>query len=86
MYENTRARWSIGAQLNLWMALSLLVPAAATIGLGAWAIHSSGSMGALPPETTIWAVTFGITVVTVMAVAIFWFRMRGLVRGQALEL
>ncbi|HLZ25178.1 MAG TPA: methyl-accepting chemotaxis protein [Ktedonobacterales bacterium] len=86
MYDNSRTRWSIGAQLNVWMALSMLVPAAATIGLGAWAIHSTGVGGALPPETTLWAVTFGITVFTVMAVAIFWFRMRGLVRGQALEL
>ena len=86
MYDNSRARWSTGAQLNLWMALSMLVPAAATIGLGAWAIHTSGATGALPPDTTLWAVTFGITIVTVMAVAIFWFRMRGLVRGQALEL
>ena len=94
MYENARARWSIGAQLNLWMALSMVVSAAAIIGFGAWAIRTFGSAGGsstgmpegLPSGTTLWAVTFGATVVTVVLIAAFWFRMRGIVRAHTLEL
>ncbi len=86
MDPNSRAGWAIGTQLNALLVMATLVPAAAVLALGAWAIHQSSSSGGLPPETTLWAVTLGIAVAAVVLVAAAWFRMRSLVRTQSLEM
>jgi len=86
MDDESRTRWSLGAQLNALMAVSMLVPAAALLGLGAWGIHQVSSLNALPPETTLWGITFGLAVVVVVAVAAAWMRMRSVIRSQTLEL
>jgi methyl-accepting chemotaxis protein len=86
MDPTTRSGWSTSTQLTLLMVVATVVPAAAVIALGAWAIHQSGISGGLPPETTLWAVTLGFAVAAVAIVAGAWFRMRSIVRTQALEL
>jgi methyl-accepting chemotaxis protein len=88
MDPNSRTGWSVGAQLNTLMAVAMLVPALAVIGLGAWTIRTATSPTGLTPdaETTLWAITIGLTVVTVMIVAGAWIRMRGVFRSQMLEL
>jgi methyl-accepting chemotaxis protein len=86
MNDESRARWSVGAQLNALMAVSMLFPAAALLGLGTWAIRQASSSNALPPETTLWGITFGLAVVVVVAVAAAWMRMRSVIRAHTLEL
>ena len=90
MDSNTRAGWSTGAQLNLFMLLSATIPVIALIGLGAWAVanvpQSSSNATGLPIETLMWGVTFGLALLVFLCVAAAWLRMRSIIRARALEL
>ena len=86
MDSNARAGMPLGSQINLWMGLSIVAPAIAIIALGAWAIRGATSTTGLPPETTLWAVTFTATIFAVLVVAGAWLRTRSIIRTQALEL
>ena len=86
MDSNSRTGTPLGTQINVMMLLSIIAPAIAIIALGAWAIRGASSTAGLPPETTMWAVTFTATFIAVLAVAGAWLRTRSIVRTQALEL
>ena len=86
MDSTTRTGWTLGTRLNVLMLAATLVPAAAVIGLGAWAIHQPSSLNGLPQQTTVWAVTIGCAVVAIVTVAGAWLRMRSMIRTQTLEL
>ena len=83
---NSRAGLSLGAQLNWLMAAATLVPAAAIIALGAWAIQQASTSSGLPSQAMMWGVTLGIALISVVAIAGTWLRMRSVVRTQALEI
>ena len=85
MDMNSRTGLSLGAQLNWLMAAATLVPAAAIIVLGAWAIQQANTASGLPSQTLMWGATLGVTLISVVAIAGTWLRMRGMVRTQALE-
>jgi twitching motility protein PilJ len=86
MDMNSRAGLSLGAQLNWLMAAATLIPAAAIIVLGAWAIQQANTASGLPSQTLMWGATLGVTLISVVAIAGTWLRMRGMVRTQALEI
>jgi methyl-accepting chemotaxis protein len=86
MDMNSRTGLSLGAQLNWLMAAATLVPAAAIIVLGAWAIQQANTASGLPSQTLMWGATLGVTLISVVAIAGTWLRMRGMVRTQALEI
>src|SRR5579885_1115250 len=90
MDSNTRAGWSTGAQLNLFMLLSATIPVIALIGLGAWAVanvpQSSSNAKGLPIETLMWGATLGLALLVCLCVAVAWLRMRSIIRARALEL
>ena len=86
MDPNARAEGALGTRLNLLMAVATLVPALALFALGFWTIHQANSSGGLPPQTLIWAATFGLALIVAVVVASAWLRMRALVKRHALEL
>ncbi len=86
MDPNARAEGPLGTRLNLLMAVATLVPALALFALGFWTIHQVNAAGGLPPETLIWAGTFGLALLAAVIVAGAWMRMRALVKAHALEL
>lgn len=86
MDSNSRAGTPLGTQINVMMLLSIIAPAIAIIALGVWAIRGASSAAGLPPQTTLWAVTFTATFIAVLVVAGAWLRTRSIVRNQALEL
>ena len=86
MDPNARAGGALGTRLNLLMATATLVPALALFALGFWTIHQASASGGLPPETMIWAGTFGLALLVAVVVASMWMRMRALVKAHALEL
>lgn len=77
---------SIGAQLNVLMMVSTIVPALIVLGLGGWMINARNSSGELPGQTLLLGATLLCLVVVLTAVAAPWIRMRSMVRTQALEL
>src|SRR5215467_7764032 len=86
MDPNTRSGWTLGAQLNTLMLIATLVPAVTILGLGFWSIGQITNAGTSTSQTTLWAVTLIVAVITVLAVALSAWRMRALMRGRALEL
>jgi methyl-accepting chemotaxis protein len=86
MDVNSRTGLSLGAQLNWLMAAATLIPAAAIIVLGAWAIQQANTASGLPSQTLMWGATLGVTLISVVAIAGTWLRMRSMVRTQALEI
>src|SRR5262249_45462862 len=66
--------------------VATLAPAIAILGLGFWSIGQFSGSGNGSSQTTLWAVTLIVAVLTVLAVAIAAWRMRALMRGRALEL
>ena len=77
---------SIGAQLNVLMVISTLVPALIVLGLGGWVINTRNSPTGVLDPTLLLGVTLVCVVVVLTAVAIPWIRMRSVVRTQTLEL
>ncbi|MFI5273503.1 MAG: methyl-accepting chemotaxis protein [Ktedonobacterales bacterium] len=86
MDAHARAEGALGSRLNLLMGAATVVPALALVALGFWSIHQGSASGGLPPQTLIWGGTFGLAVVSAVAVAALWLRMRAVVRRHALEL
>ncbi|MGZ3663757.1 MAG: methyl-accepting chemotaxis protein [Ktedonobacterales bacterium] len=77
---------SIGAQLNVLMIISTVVPALIVLGVGGWMINVRNSSGELPGQTLLLGATLLSLVVVVTAVVAPWLRMRSMVSSQALEL
>lgn len=77
---------SIGAQLNVLMIISTVVPAFIVLGLGGWMINARNSSSELPGQTLLLGATLLCLVVVLTAVAASWIRMRSLMRAQTLEL
>src|SRR5258708_27206787 len=88
MDGSSRRGASAATQLNWLMFFSLVIPAAAVLGLGFWIIGQAQAANAILPETEtlMWSVTFGAAIVAVVCVAFAWLRGRSLVKAQALEL
>src|SRR5579885_3464903 len=86
MGPTTRTGWTLGAQLNMLVLVATVVPAVAILGLGFWSIGQITSITGSSIETTLWAVTLIVAVLTILAVALSTLRMRSLMRGRALEL
>ena len=90
MDSRTRTGWPAGAQLNLLMLLSAVFPVIALVGFGAWAVSNIPptvtSTNGLPAATLMWGVTFGLALIVFLCIAFAWLRLRGIVRGQTLEL
>ncbi|MGZ3581756.1 MAG: hypothetical protein ACXWP6_03350, partial [Ktedonobacterales bacterium] len=77
---------SIGAQLNVLMIISTVVPALIVLGVGGWMINVRNSSGELPGQTLLLGATLLSLVVVVTAIVAPWLRMRSMVSAQALEL
>lgn len=75
---------SIGAQLNVLMIISTVVPALIVLGLGGWIINARNSSSELPGQTLLLGATLLCLVVVLTAVAASWIRMRSLMRAQTL--
>ncbi len=90
MDSGTRSGSSAGAQLNVLMLLSAIVPVLALVGLGGWAVTNIPpavtSASGLPAATLLWGITFGLALIVFLCVAFAWLRMRAVIRSRALEL
>ena len=86
MDPNSRTGASVSGQLNLLVSIATLVPAIAILGLGFYCINQITSVNGSGSETLLWAVTLIVAVLTVLIVAFAALRMRGLMRGRALEI
>ncbi|HEU5349406.1 MAG TPA: methyl-accepting chemotaxis protein [Ktedonobacterales bacterium] len=87
MDPNSRTGASVSGQLNLLVSIATLAPAIAILGLGFYSIGQiSNASGGSGSDTLLWAVTLTVAVLTVLAVAFAALRMRGLMRGRALEI
>src|SRR6476620_5384818 len=87
MDPNSRTGASVSVQLNLLVSIAILVPAIAILGLGFYSIGQITTANGSGSETTLlWAVTLIVAVLTVLIVAFTALRMRGLMRGRALEI
>ncbi|HEX6541175.1 MAG TPA: methyl-accepting chemotaxis protein [Ktedonobacterales bacterium] len=87
MDPNSRTRASVSGQLNLLVSIATLAPAIAILGLGFYSIGqiSNANSNGASSDTLLWAVTLIVAVLTVLIVAFAALRMRGLMRGRALE-
>lgn len=86
MDPNSRSGTSVSGQLNLLVSIATLVPAVAILGLGFYSIGRVTQSSGSDSETLLWAVTLIVAVLTVLIVAFTALRMRGLMRGRALEI
>jgi methyl-accepting chemotaxis protein len=86
MDPNSRAGGSVSGQLNMLVSIATLVPAVAILGLGFYSIGQISNASGSGSETLLWAVTLVVAVLTVLIVAFSALRMRGLMRGKALEI
>ena len=86
MDPNSRTGASVSGQLNLLVSIATLAPAIAILGLGFYSIGQIASTSGSGSDTLLWAVTLIVAVLTVLIVAFAALRMRGLMRGRALEI
>lgn len=86
MDPNSRTGASVSGQLNLLVSIATLVPAIAILGLGFYSIGQVSNANGSGSETLLWAVTLIVAVLAVLIVAFTALRMRGLMRGRALEI
>ena len=86
MDPNSRTGESVSGQLNLLVSIATLAPAIAILGLGFYSIGQIASTSGSSSDTLLWAVTLIIAVLTVLIVAFGALRLRGLMRGRALEI
>ena len=89
MDPNTRSGWGLGAQLNTFMIVAIVVPALTMVGLGAYFITQFGQLSPAAPanmQTTFWVVTLVATAVGLVASVVAATRMRFLARNNAVDL